>query len=259
MASDDGMVKLYFEEIEPIDDDDDDDGTGTGNNNSTLGKNGFVVTEQFDSPREETEQQQQQQQQQNEKKKKKKRDKKKNSKITIGKKDSQQHVLDSGGILESLNLGTNVEQQKQHSELLETIKFPLKATTWKNLSNQGPEKRGGCTITNMENELYLFGGASRDGKHYNDLWIRPLNDNHDKNKNRWENITDLVQGNPPCPKSGHTATPFHQQQEYFLFVFGGLNITKQECFNDTFVLSQKSWMQISTCGTPPQPRTERSL
>lgn len=107
-----------------------------------------------------------------------------------------------------------------------------------------PTQRANHSVSNIvESSVVLFGGHGGSGyarKAYNDTWLLNL-DNH-----RWTNL--ICQGNPPAPRSGHTAF----SKDGVLYVFGGWNNESQ--FNDFFMLDveNKDWTDVDMSWSVPR-------
>jgi hypothetical protein len=100
-----------------------------------------------------------------------------------------------------------------------------------------PSPRGGATLTQLENgEIYLIGGANREGKSFNDVYQLCLQ------TSKWLRIQPNVKSAILRPRSGHTAFSLGEN----LYVFGGMNAGAQEIYNDLYRFDTKNyiWTQI---------------
>eukprot|EP00516_Mucochytrium_quahogii_P005759 CAMPEP_0203763792 /NCGR_PEP_ID=MMETSP0098-20131031/16874_1 /ASSEMBLY_ACC=CAM_ASM_000208 /TAXON_ID=96639 /ORGANISM=" , Strain NY0313808BC1" /LENGTH=618 /DNA_ID=CAMNT_0050659019 /DNA_START=231 /DNA_END=2087 /DNA_ORIENTATION=- len=248
MGDTDGMVKLYFEEIPVVDDEGDDV---------------FKAGPSFDSPPRPP------------------ATASSSSDPEVDKNATRSVELSGGGVLHDLRFDSTEFQSAEDDG---GIKLALKSFCWdvSTCSEQSGElpARGGCTLSNLGEYIYIFGGASRDGTHFSDVWRSPaprrldpepqgasstVHNNQASNwevRVKWENATTLILGDAPSGRSGHTATAFSKGDQHFVVYFGGLNAMKEEVYNDVHVLKSTSenisWLPIRVIGTPPQPRTEHS-
>jgi dynein heavy chain len=106
-----------------------------------------------------------------------------------------------------------------------------------------PAPRNNHTTSLIENTIVLFGGHGGVGyqrRAFNDTWVLNL-DNA-----RWNELT--CQGNPPAPRSGHSA--FAKDTD--VFIFGGWNTESQ--FNDLFMLDveNKDWSDVDLAWGVPR-------
>jgi hypothetical protein len=114
-----------------------------------------------------------------------------------------------------------------------------------------PKARGGATITYLPTtkQLLLLGGADRVGQEYGFENVHLF----DVLANAW--VTHTTTGTVPGPRNGHTATLVEQR---WLYVFGGLHVSSQSCYNDLYCLdlSTMAWQHhaSSLTGTPPSAR-----
>lgn len=88
--------------------------------------------------------------------------------------------------------------------------------SWRTLQTTGerPPGRDGHTATAVEDRMYVFGGASSQGK-LNDVRVLDLH------TLRWSRPRSV--GGPPGPRWGHSATLISQQ----IYVFGGVDQEQQ--------------------------------
>mmetsp|Transcript_16734 Transcript_16734/g.32542 ORF Transcript_16734/g.32542 Transcript_16734/m.32542 type:complete len:666 (-) Transcript_16734:150-2147(-) len=186
------------------------------------------------------------------------------SQILLDKGATQKISMDGGGVLqdlkfESCSLG-NATQWLETSRSQELIIEPIVGTSQASL----PKPRGGATLATFgENKVVLFGGASRDGSHFADLWIALREDLQNPStspkKQIWTKLTKNVIGRGPEARSGHSATVINDN---CMVVFGGLNATLQKVYNDIHILKhdesqdQWTWLQPKLHGSAPQRRTE---
>jgi hypothetical protein len=116
----------------------------------------------------------------------------------------------------------------------------------KNLLNQKPCGRGGSSLTLVNNEkLYVFGGANRQGNHFNDCYLlskmtsssssSSSEDITNEDEWKWEKISK-IKGQIPKPRSGHTALGVSQVSdgvsENVIVVFGGSDLSTGIMFDD---------------------------
>jgi len=129
---------------------------------------------------------------------------------------------------------------------------PVECIVWTPEKGVKPQARGGCTLTEVGDDIILFGGATRNGVHFDDLWCLK---GENKSEFCWEKIDAFGKG--PSPRSGHSATSLGKERMVF---FGGLNSSEKQIFNDVHVLCKVNacwiWTDCELIGTPPQPRTE---
>jgi len=222
MVDESGMIKLYFEEIDPIDDDGD--------------AAAVIVEEDYD-------------------------ENERNQRECVDTTSSNSINLSDGGVLQNLSMDAFGKGSKP---LATNIRVPVTAKVWQDNQGNGPDARGGCSLAATPSHLILFGGATRNGIHFNDVWRVPIQqDGGLLNGARWEDVTNVISGQPPTERSGHTSTMFQGDSgDNVMIVFGGLNPVLPAVFNDVYCLracdDNLSWTQVSTRGTAPRPRTEHS-
>ncbi|GBG31337.1 Kelch domain-containing protein 1 [Hondaea fermentalgiana] len=135
----------------------------------------------------------------------------------------------------------------------------------------GPAARGGAQLVRLGDDVVLFGGASRDGTHYGDLWKLAVSGNgakdasavSKKRPNAWTDLSKSIKGSAPAPRCGHAATA---QGDARMVIFGGLDASCGHVFNDVHILTKTicsktgkdewTWHAPTLVGVPPTPRTE---
>eukprot|EP00948_MAST-09A_sp_MAST-9A-sp1_P003914 g3914.t1 len=136
-------------------------------------------------------------------------------------------------------------------EELPTIEHGCKLLCSASEGKTSPDARGGSTLVRIGGCLYLYGGASRSGRHYDDLSV------FDIAKNKWIEISAKTKGIKPPAMSGHSAVAY---QDRFMIVFGGMNIAEEKVYNTLYVLDTFSmtWSEQYGGGKPPSPRNAHS-
>ncbi|CAD7974700.1 unnamed protein product [Amoebophrya sp. A25] len=132
-----------------------------------------------------------------------------------------------------------------HSDLVNVVSqgFSNMVDTSDQPSNV-PTQRANHTLSLIqESSVALFGGHGGSGytrKAFNDTWVLNLDNN------RWTQL--VCQGNPPAPRSGHSAFA----KDGCLFIFGGWNNDGQ--FNDFFMLDveNKDWTDMDLNWSVPR-------
>jgi N-acetylneuraminic acid mutarotase len=131
-----------------------------------------------------------------------------------------------------------------------------KAVRWLEIeiSGKGPSPRaaGSCTRIS-DNEILFFGGYCADDNvgYYNDIFILNLS------KREWRDATNEFSGQRPPARSGHAAILVGRR----LFIFGGSHYFRSKThYNDLYYLDldEKRWVQPTTKGDIPSPRTQCS-
>ena len=133
-----------------------------------------------------------------------------------------------------------------------------------------PPARGGSRAAIVENFVYVFGGATRLGEHFNDLWRCEIGSNEaamngvESAHSRWIRV-DSVSGEPPSKRSGHSFIGIGLRR---VMVFGGMispcNTGYSQVLNDTFILEIGAkgesfvWHAPRIKGEAPSRRTEHS-
>jgi hypothetical protein len=116
------------------------------------------------------------------------------------------------------------------------------------VSGRAPTARTGHSCSTIGNDVVVMFGGSRGRKWQANLAVL------DTNRWHWRN-PPAVSGNPPAPRSYHTATTVGGSS---MVVFGGNNAT--DTFNDVVVLRTEGtegwvWNRPVIVGIPPKPRT----
>ena len=111
-----------------------------------------------------------------------------------------------------------------------------------------PESRKGATMNVMNNEIYVFGGFSRDT--YNDLKVLNVNQSHWREVHTHSRVI-------PDPRNAHTMVNYGNK----LVLFGGggaymPNLHMMPSFNDiwTFDTEKILWEKLEGSGIPPKKR-----
>lgn len=74
-----------------------------------------------------------------------------------------------------------------------------------------PEGRIGHAVAIIDDQIYLYGGESGDGRYLADIWRFSIPDK------KWTQLKIDSKAEPPKPRSGHTMVAFNGN----LFIFGG--------------------------------------
>jgi hypothetical protein len=85
----------------------------------------------------------------------------------------------------------------------------------------------------------MFGGASRDEDHFDDLWCLDYNSSNTTNNStthpttasNWVQLTTT--GDIPTPRTGHAMAVYLN----YIFLFGGQHYVDEESFDDIYILS----------------------
>eukprot|EP00897_Mesotaenium_endlicherianum_P000842 jgi/Mesen1/10759/ME000909S10083 len=134
---------------------------------------------------------------------------------------------------------------KDASQKVQVRVYDIEANSWSILKTRGqvPPARGGQTVTQVGNALWLFGGEDLKRKLLNDVYVLDLA------TNVWELLETT--GAPPSPRADHATTI---TDEGNLLVFGGGS--HSFCYNDIYLLNTQTneWSQPETKGELPAPR-----
>jgi len=131
-----------------------------------------------------------------------------------------------------------------HSDLVNVVSQGFGGVDLSDQPSNVPTQRANHTLSLLqESSVGLFGGHGGSGytrKAFNDTWILNLDNN------RWTQL--VCQGNPPAPRSGHSAFA----KDGCLFIFGGWNNDGQ--FNDFFMLDveNKDWTDMDLNWSVPR-------
>ncbi|KAL4499312.1 hypothetical protein ABPG72_006898 [Tetrahymena utriculariae] len=116
---------------------------------------------------------------------------------------------------------------------------------WFQVLSEGeiPQRRGGHTLISVGQTVILFGGCLQDIECFNDLYF------YDIMELSWS--TSKIFGEPPSPRSGHSATLVGS----YLFIFGGSN--EHGILSDLhrLNLASRMWEQFEFEGPKPPGRT----
>jgi len=124
---------------------------------------------------------------------------------------------------------------------------------------QLPTARGGAGVDVCNGSVYVFGGASRDGRVLNDLWALEVGAS---STSKWRRAGS--QENAPSERSGATLTAVGGSR---LYLFGGQDPRTGKCLNDMHCFSMSegeggagTWRAVEPRGTgaPPSPRNEHT-
>ena len=112
-----------------------------------------------------------------------------------------------------------------------------------------PESRKGASMNLVNNEIYVFGGFSRDT--YNDLKCFNIN------TSKWREVQPKTSRAIPDPRVSHTMVNF--QNKMVLFGGGGAympNLHMMPSFNDIwcFDTDKDTWTKLEGSGIPPKKR-----
>ena len=77
--------------------------------------------------------------------------------------------------------GTKTPNVSNLKDMLAPNSYTIKTLTAK--KDNSPAGRGGCTITRVENKLYIIGGANREATHFDDVNIFDIG--RENNKITW--------------------------------------------------------------------------
>lgn len=107
----------------------------------------------------------------------------------------------------------------------------------------GPTQRGSHSGVIIGSKLYVFGGEDPNRKPLDELWTLDLT--------TWTWDKPTVSGDPPCPRSSHTAVTHRGR---YMIIFGGGSVSN--CYNDLVVLDTQtlSWLRPETDGPLPPIR-----
>ena len=173
--------------------------------------------------------------------------------------------LASGGELADLRFDAFGE----FASLNSTIRVPVQCSALAP-AGAGPAARGGAAMVCVGSRGLLFGGAARSGEHIGDLWQCSL---PGAGRVRWERCDAP---GAPSARSGHSLTlvpaslsgpqrDVHGglEQEAVAVLFGGLNALEERALNDVHLLScapeqAPRWLAFDSAGCAPQPRTAHS-
>eukprot|EP00968_Pinguiococcus_pyrenoidosus_P013821 scaffold1253_cov245-Pinguiococcus_pyrenoidosus.AAC.6 len=110
---------------------------------------------------------------------------------------------------------------------------------------QRPHGRGGATIVADAGSLYVFGGADRTARYFDDVW------RFDCSKRSWTRLR--TEGDGPQARADHGCVSLGDGR---ILVHGGSDHAKQLMFDDTFVLDLGSlvWSRVRTTGELPFAR-----
>ena len=129
---------------------------------------------------------------------------------------------------------------------------------------QLPTARGGAGADAVGGTVYVFGGASRDGRVLKDLWALDVGA-EEAHAAAWRRADDAAGGGSaanaasPSERSGATLTAAGGGR---LYLFGGQDPRTGQCFNDMFCFSvgEGVWRTVTprAGGRPPSPRNEHT-
>ena len=132
---------------------------------------------------------------------------------------------------------------------------------WKNLKINGepPAPRYGHTMTNVNDDLVLFGGTQGGS----DLW--KLSIDMEGLSAEWKELS--AKGTPPAPRAYHGAVATFTGKHYYLVIFGGRQVSEKgsKALNDMHVVdfdfknNQIIWVHPKVGGSVPSPRYSHSM
>ena len=159
------------------------------------------------------------------------------------------------------SVSNNVNPKKNKGKKKKQMKVDKENATSTDASNaesncsMPPIARGGATLTFLPStkQLLVLGGADRVGEEYGFRKVGLFN----LETNAWS-LDTLATGAAPGPRNGHTSTLIADR---WLYVFGGLHISSETCFNEIYCLDIKTmvWTKfdLNSTGTSkqrPRPR-----
>ena len=100
------------------------------------------------------------------------------------------------------------------------------------------QPRGGSTVINTENAIFIFGGVNRDQEHFSDLLIcrkQPIAQETENNVTSSSLIWEVCEstGDIPTARSGHAVCSIGK----FMFLSAGIDFTEEVVYNDLYVLN----------------------
>ena len=91
-------------------------------------------------------------------------------------------------------------------------------------------------LRQINNKIFIFGGASREQTHFNDLIIgEKLNSVFIQGQSSTEYTFSSISasGDIPTPRSGHAVASYGK----FMFLFGGIDFMEQIDYNDCYIFN----------------------
>mmetsp|Transcript_17148 Transcript_17148/g.28211 ORF Transcript_17148/g.28211 Transcript_17148/m.28211 type:complete len:304 (+) Transcript_17148:152-1063(+) len=119
------------------------------------------------------------------------------------------------------------------------------------VSGTAPSPRGGHAAAAIDNRIYIFGGADREGTVFGDLIALEI---AAPDSLKWVKVH--FKGTAPQSRTGHTLVAFKKR----LYLFGGQDPLESVVFNDLFEFDTdtSTWSKPSQSGAIPPPRNSHT-